>query len=123
VLVAGDNFGCGSSREHAPWALTDFGIRAVISTSFADIFRSNSLKNGLVPVVVDAATLTWLTAHPGVEVTVDLESSSLQLPDGRAVRFPIEPFARYCLMQGVDQLGYLLSQEAAISAYEQRTAR
>jgi 3-isopropylmalate/(R)-2-methylmalate dehydratase small subunit len=123
VLVAGDNFGCGSSREHAPWALTDFGIHAVISTGFADIFRSNALQNGLVPVVVDAATLAWLTAHPGVEVTVDLESSSLQLPDGRAVRFPIEPFARYCLMQGVDQLGYLLSQDAAISAYEQRVAR
>jgi 3-isopropylmalate/(R)-2-methylmalate dehydratase small subunit len=123
VLVAGDNFGCGSSREHAPWALTDFGIKAVVSTSFADIFRSNALKNGLVPVVVDAATLAWLTANPGAEVTVDLESTSLKLPDGRAVKFPIEPFARYCLMQGVDQLGYLLSQDAAISAYEQRVAR
>src|SRR5690606_30268257 len=120
VLVAGDNFGCGSSREHAPWALTDFGIRAVVSTSFADIFRSNALKNGLVPVVVDAATLDWLKANPGVEVTVDLESRSLRLPDGRNVSFPIEPFARYCLMQGVDQLGYLLSQDAAITAYEQR---
>jgi 3-isopropylmalate/(R)-2-methylmalate dehydratase small subunit len=123
VLVAGDNFGCGSSREHAPWALTDFGINAVVSTSFADIFRSNALKNGLVPVVVDAATLAWLSANPGTEVTVDLASTSLQLPDGRVVKFPIEPFARYCLMQGVDQLGYLLSQEAAISAYEQRAAR
>ena len=120
VLVAGDNFGCGSSREHAPWALTDFGIRAVVSTSFADIFRSNSLKNGLVPVVVDAATLEWLKANPGVEVSVDLESRALQLPDGRSVGFPIEPFARYCLMQGVDQLGYLLSQDAAITAYEKR---
>src|SRR5688572_28644380 len=123
VLVAGDNFGCGSSREHAPWALTDFGIRAVVSTSFADIFRSNALKNGLVPVVVDAATLAWLVANPGVEVTVDLASSTLRLPDGRAVKFPIEPFARYCLMQGVDQLGYLLSKNAQISAYEQRVAR
>jgi 3-isopropylmalate/(R)-2-methylmalate dehydratase small subunit len=123
VLVAGDNFGCGSSREHAPWALTDFGIHAVVSTSFADIFRSNALKNGLVPVVVDADTLAWLKANPGAEVTVDLASSTLRLPGGRAVRFPIEPFARYCLMQGVDQLGYLLSQEAAISAYEQRIAR
>ncbi|MFO7325730.1 MAG: 3-isopropylmalate dehydratase small subunit [Pseudomonadota bacterium] len=120
VLVAGDNFGCGSSREHAPWALTDFGIRAVISTSFADIFRSNSLKNGLVPVIVDADTLEWLKANPGVEVTVDLEARALKLPDGRAVSFPIEPFARYCLMQGVDQLGYLLSQDAAITAYEKR---
>jgi 3-isopropylmalate/(R)-2-methylmalate dehydratase small subunit len=120
VLVAGDNFGCGSSREHAPWALTDFGIQAVVSTSFADIFRSNSLKNGLVPVVVDAATLAWLKANPGAEVTVDLASSSLVLPDGRSVSFPIEPFARYCLMQGVDQLGYLLSKNAEITAYEQR---
>ncbi|MDQ2641328.1 MAG: 3-isopropylmalate dehydratase small subunit [Pseudomonadota bacterium] len=122
VLVAGDNFGCGSSREHAPWALTDFGIRAVVSTSFADIFRSNSLKNGLVPVIVDAGTLAWLTANPGVEVTVDLATTSLRLPDGRSVQFPIEPFARYCLMQGVDQLGYLLSKDAQISAYEQRRA-
>lgn len=120
VLVAGDNFGCGSSREHAPWALTDFGFRAVVSTSFADIFRSNSLKNGLVPVVVDAATLEWLMANPGVEVMVDLENRTLNLPDGRQVSFPIEPFARYCLMQGVDQLGYLLSQDAAITAYEKR---
>jgi 3-isopropylmalate/(R)-2-methylmalate dehydratase small subunit len=120
ILVAGDNFGCGSSREHAPWALTDFGFHAVVSTSFADIFRSNSLKNGLVPVVVDAATLQWLLANPGAEVVVDLESTSLQLPDGRAVRFPLEPFARYCLMQGVDQLGYLLSRNAEITAYEQQ---
>ena len=122
VLVAGDNFGCGSSREHAPWALTDHGIRVVISTSFADIFRSNSLKNGLVPVVVDAATLQWLLANPGIEVTLDLATSSLRLPGGRSVQFPIEPFSRYCLMQGVDQLGYLLSKNAAISAYEQRRA-
>ena len=120
VLVAGDNFGCGSSREHAPWALTDCGIRAVVSTSFADIFRSNSLKNGLVPVIVDAATLQWLHANPGAEVTVDLASTSLKLPDGLSVVFPIEPFARYCLMQGVDQLGYLLSRNSEITAYEQR---
>jgi 3-isopropylmalate/(R)-2-methylmalate dehydratase small subunit len=120
ILVAGDNFGCGSSREHAPWALTDYGIHAVVSTSFADIFKSNSLKNGLVPVVVDAATQQWLIANPGAQVTVDLETTSLQLPDGRAVKFPLEPFARYCLMQGVDQLGYLLSKNAEISAYEQR---
>jgi 3-isopropylmalate/(R)-2-methylmalate dehydratase small subunit len=122
VLVAGDNFGCGSSREHAPWALTDHGIRVVVSTSFADIFRSNSLKNGLVPVVVDAATLQWLIANPGIEVTVDLASSSLIMPGGRSVTFPIEPFARYCLMQGVDQLGYLLSKHAEISAYEKTHA-
>jgi 3-isopropylmalate/(R)-2-methylmalate dehydratase small subunit len=122
VLVAGDNFGCGSSREHAPWALTDHGIRVVVSTSFADIFRSNSLKNGLVPVVVDTATLQWLLANPGIEVTLDLASSSLRLPGGKSVQFPIEPFARYCLMHGVDQLGYLLSKNAEISAYEQRRA-
>jgi 3-isopropylmalate/(R)-2-methylmalate dehydratase small subunit len=122
VLVAGDNFGCGSSREHAPWALTDFGIRAVISTSFADIFRSNALKNGLVPVVVDHGTLQWLIANPGAKVTVDLTSSSLKLPGDKAVAFPIEPFARFCLMQGVDQLGYLLLKNAEISAYEQRRA-
>jgi 3-isopropylmalate/(R)-2-methylmalate dehydratase small subunit len=122
VLVAGDNFGCGSSREHAPWALTDFGIRAVVSTSFADIFKSNSLKNGLVPVVVDLATLQWLTANPGAEVTVDLTSSSLQLPNGKSVAFPIEPFARFCLMQGVDQLGYLMLKDAEITAYEKQRA-
>ncbi len=103
-------------------ALTDFGITAVVSTSFADIFRSNSLKNGLVPVVVDAATLQWLLANPGAEITVDLATSSLRLPDGRSVQFPIEPFARYCLMQGVDQLGYLLSKNAEITAYEKQHA-
>ena len=122
VLVGGRNFGCGSSREHAPWALLDFGIRAVISTEFADIFRSNSLKNGLVPVIVDDTTLQWLIANPGVEVTVDLNTSSLKLPGGKSVTFPIEPFARYCLMQGVDQLGYLLSKNAEITAYEKRRA-
>jgi 3-isopropylmalate/(R)-2-methylmalate dehydratase small subunit len=120
VLVAGDNFGCGSSREHAPWALTDYGFSAVVSTSFADIFRSNALKNGLVPVVVDEAALQWLIANPGAEVVVDVASTELRLPDGRAVKFPLEPFARYCLLNGIDQLGYLLSQEAAISAYERR---
>jgi len=122
VLVGGRNFGCGSSREHAPWSLLDFGIRAVVSTEFADIFRSNSLKNGLVPVIVDEATHQWLLANPGVEVTVDLATSSLQLPGGKSATFPIEPFARYCLMHGVDQLGYLLSKNAEISAYEQRRA-
>jgi 3-isopropylmalate/(R)-2-methylmalate dehydratase small subunit len=122
VLIGGRNFGCGSSREHAPWALLDFGIRAVVSTEFADIFRSNSLKNGLVPVIVDEATHQWLLANPGIEVTVDLASSSLKLPGGKSATFPIEPFARYCLMQGVDQLGYLLSKNAEISAYEKRRA-
>ena len=122
VLVGGRNFGCGSSREHAPWALLDHGIQAVISSEFADIFRSNALGNGLVPVIVDEATLQWLIANPGIEVTVDLASSSLKLPDGRAVPFPIAPFARFCLMQGVDQLGYLLLKNADITAYEKKHA-
>ena len=120
VLVAGRNIGCGSSREHAPWALLDFGFRAVISTEIADIFRNNSLKNGLLPVVVDEATHAWLVANPGAEVEVDLPSTSLRLPDGRSVTFPVEAFARYCLMNGVDELGYLLKQADAIAAYERR---
>jgi len=120
VLVAGRNIGCGSSREHAPWALLDYGFHAVVSTEIADIFRSNSLKNGLLPVVVDEATHGWLLEHPGVEVTIDLETTSLQLPDGRMHPFPIEAFARYCLMNGVDELGYLLAQGDAIAAYERR---
>ena len=118
VLVAGHNFGCGSSREHAPWALLDYGFRAVISTEIADIFRSNSLKNGLLPIQVDAATGQWLLAHPGADITIDLETTTLRLPDGTAVRFPIEGFARYCLLNGVDELGFLLAREAEISAYE-----
>ena len=119
ILVAGNNFGCGSSREHAPWALLDFGIQAVISTEIADIFRGNSLKNGLVPVIVDKATHGWLVENPGAEVTVDVEARELRLPDGRAISFPIDGFARYCLLNGVDQLGYLLDQSNAISRYEQ----
>ena len=120
ILVAGRNIGCGSSREHAPWALLDYGFRAVVSTEIADIFRSNSLKNGLLPVVVDEATHAWLIANPGVEVAIDLPSSSVRLPDGRTVSFPIEAFARYCLMNGVVELGYLLGQAEAIAAYERR---
>jgi 3-isopropylmalate/(R)-2-methylmalate dehydratase small subunit len=124
VLVAGRNIGCGSSREHAPWALLDYGIRVVVSTEIADIFRSNSLKNGLLPVVVDEATHGWLLANPGAEVEVDLPASTLRLPDGRAVTFPIEAFSRYCLMNGIDELGYLLGQLPAIERYEQaRDAR
>ena len=118
VLVGGRNFGCGSSREHAPWALLDYGFRAVISSEIADIFRSNSLKNGLLPLVVDADTHAWLLANPGAEVTVDLESNTLTLPGGRDIKFPIEPFARVCLLNGVDQMGFLLKQDAAITAYE-----
>lgn len=119
ILVAGNNFGCGSSREHAPWALLDFGIRAVVSTGIADIFRSNSLKNGLVPVVVDAATHAWLLANPGIEATVDVDKRQLHLPGDRTVEFPLDGFSRYCLMNGVDQLGYLLKQADAIEKFEQ----
>jgi 3-isopropylmalate/(R)-2-methylmalate dehydratase small subunit len=122
ILVTDRNFGCGSSREHAPWALLDYGFRAVISTEIADIFRSNALKNGLLPVVVDEPTARWLLAHPGAEVELDLESTSVRLPDGREVRFPIEAFARYCLLNGIDELGFLLSKEREISAYERRRA-
>jgi 3-isopropylmalate/(R)-2-methylmalate dehydratase small subunit len=120
VLVADRNFGCGSSREHAPWALLDYGFLAVISTEIADIFRSNSLKNGLLPITVDEASGRWLLEHPGAEVTIDLPSATLKLPTGVEVKFPIEAFARYCLINGVDELGYLVSQAAQISAYENR---
>ncbi len=120
VLVAGRNIGCGSSREHAPWALVDYGFQAVVSTEIADIFRNNSLKNGLLPVVVDEDTHAWLLANPGAEVQIDLDSATLQLPGRAAVRFPIDPFARYCLMNGVDELGFLLSRDAEIKAYEAR---
>ena len=120
VLVAGDNFGCGSSREHAPWALYDFGFRAVISTSIADIFRNNSLKNGLIPIVVDGAVHAKLLANPGSEVSISLADKILTLADGTKATFPIDPFARYCLMNGVDELAFLLSQEDAIAAFEAR---
>ncbi|HET7203880.1 MAG TPA: 3-isopropylmalate dehydratase small subunit [Steroidobacteraceae bacterium] len=119
VLVAGRNIGCGSSREHAPWALLDHGFRAVISTEIADIFRNNSLKNGLLPVVVDEVTHQWLLAHSGAEVEIDLPASTLRLPNGREVTFPIEAFSRYCLMNGTDELGYLLSRIDEIERYEQ----
>ena len=118
ILVGGRNFGCGSSREHAPWALLDFGFRAVISTEIADIFTGNSLKNGLLPVVVDETTHRWLLEHPGAELDIDLEQCIVSLPDGRRTGFDIEPFARHCLMRGVDQLGYLLERDAEIAAYE-----
>jgi len=122
VLVAGDHFGCGSSREHAPWALMGWGFRAVISTSFADIFRSNALKNGLLPVVVDGVTLMALfelaEGSPEAEVTVDLASQTVTLPDGGTTGFPIDPFNKACLLNGVDQLGYLLALEPHIAAFE-----
>jgi len=118
ILVAGRNFGCGSSREHAPWAMLDYGLRAVISTEIADIFRNNSLKNGLLPVIVDEATGGWLVSHPGAEVTVDVATCTLALPDGARVSFPLEPFAQHCLLEGVDELGFLLGRLGEIEAYE-----
>src|SRR5271168_978306 len=118
VLVAGDNFGCGSSREHAPWALTQFGFRAVISTSFADIFRGNSLKNGLLPIVVPPDVHAALMASPGATVQIDLATQTLTLAGGRRVEFPIDAFSKHCLLEGVDELGYILQQEPAIAAYE-----
>jgi len=120
ILVAGRNFGCGSSREHAPWALLDYGIRAVVSTEIADIFRTNALKNGLLPVLVDEATSSWLIEHPGAEVEVDLQATVLRLPSGAAPTFPIDAFARYCILSGVDELGFLQSKQAQIDAYEAR---
>jgi len=118
VLVAGRNFGCGSSREHAPWALMDYGIRAVISTEIADIFKNNSLKNGLLPITVDETTASWLLTHPGADIDIDLTASRLTLPTGLSVTFPLEAFARHCLLNGIDELGYLRSKLDAIASYE-----
>jgi len=122
ILLAGDNFGCGSSREHAPWALTQFGFRAVISTSFADIFKGNSLKNSLLPIVVPAdvhaALFAAVEADPNVQVTVDLVSQTLTLPDGKQISFAVDEFSKQCLLEGVDELGYILKQEPAIAAFE-----
>jgi 3-isopropylmalate/(R)-2-methylmalate dehydratase small subunit len=120
VLVAGDNFGCGSSREHAPWALVDYGFRAVVSTSIADIFRNNALKNGLLPIVVEPALHRRLLAEPGAAVTISLEEQTLRLADGTTAQFSVDPFARYCLLNGVDELAFLLSAEAEIARFEAR---
>lgn len=122
ILVAGRNFGCGSSREHAPWALLDFGLRAVISTEIADIFRNNALKNGFVPVVVDAATHSWLLANPGASVSIDIPSATLTLPDGTRIEFSIDSFAKHCLIEGIDQLGFLKQQLPAIRQFEELRA-
>jgi 3-isopropylmalate/(R)-2-methylmalate dehydratase small subunit len=122
ILLAGDNFGCGSSREHAPWALIDFGFEVVVSTAFADIFRNNALKNGLLPVVIDGEThrqlFSLVDEEPDTEITIDLGSQTLTLPDGRKANFPIDAFSKTCLLEGIDQLGYLIKHEAAISAFE-----
>src|SRR3984893_4984099 len=118
VLLAGDNFGCGSSREHAPWALTQFGFRAVISTSFADIFKGNALKNSLLPIVVPAEVHAKLFALPeDAVIQVDLASQTITLPDGHRVEFPVDPFSRTCLLEGIDELGWILKQSQAISAF------
>jgi len=121
VLVAGDNFGCGSSREHAPWALVDAGFQAVVSTRIADIFRNNALKNGLIPIVLEPAAHAKLLAAPGARVRIDVAAQSITLPDGSSATFPIDGFAKFCLVNGVDELGYLLEQDAAITAHEKRT--
>jgi 3-isopropylmalate/(R)-2-methylmalate dehydratase small subunit len=119
ILLAGDNFGCGSSREHAPWALTQYGFRAVISTSFADIFKQNSLKNALLPIVVPKEVHAELLAlDPAATVRVDLAAQTLTLPGGRTVEFPVDAFAKQCLLEGVDELGYILKQADAIAAFE-----
>jgi 3-isopropylmalate/(R)-2-methylmalate dehydratase small subunit len=122
VLLTGDNFGCGSSREHAPWALTQWGLRAVISTSFADIFKQNSLKNSLLPIVVPADVhgelFAAVEANPGATVTVDLRNQTLTTPTGREVKFPIDEFSKHCLLEGIDELGYILQHAGDISTYE-----
>jgi 3-isopropylmalate/(R)-2-methylmalate dehydratase small subunit len=126
VLLAGDNFGCGSSREHAPWALTGYGFRAVISTSFADIFRNNSLKNGLLPIQVDKDThmqlISLVEEDPDTELAIDLATQTLTLPDGRRVQFPIDGFSKTCLLNGVDEIGYVLGMGDKIAQYEARVA-
>ena len=120
ILVAGRNFGCGSSREHAPWALLDYGIQAVLCSEIADIFRNNSLKNGLLAIVVSPAEHRWLLEHPGVELSIDVRGQVIALPDGGHIRFELEPFARHCLLEGVDQLGFLLQHAGDIEAFEAR---
>ena len=118
ILVAGRNFGCGSSREHAPWALLDLGLRAVVSSEIADIFRSNALKNGLLPIVLEDAVVDELLAQPGIQLRIDIAARTLALPDGRSFAFPLDAFAQTCLLEGVDQLGYLLKQQPAIHLFE-----
>lgn len=124
ILLVGDNFGCGSSREHAPWALTGYGFKAVISTSFADIFRNNSLKNGLLPIIVDRETykslLDMVEEAPITEVVVDLASQTLSLPDGRKVIFPMDGFSKACLLNGIDELGYIQDFEKEITTFESK---
>jgi 3-isopropylmalate/(R)-2-methylmalate dehydratase small subunit len=119
ILIAGNNFGCGSSREHAPWALLDFGIEAVISTEIADIFRNNALKNGLVAIVVDQESHQWFLDNAGVELTIDIEALTITAGDGLTTSFSLDGFARHCLIEGIDQLGFLQQQQDAISHFEE----
>ncbi|PHR92289.1 MAG: 3-isopropylmalate dehydratase small subunit [Robiginitomaculum sp.] len=119
ILVAGHNFGCGSSREHAPWALTDYGFKAVISSEIADIFHGNALKNGLLPIVIEKSAHQWLLDHPGEEISIDLAACEVHLPkNGGTYPFKIDPFSRHCLMQGIDEMDYLDDQQDAIASYE-----
>jgi 3-isopropylmalate/(R)-2-methylmalate dehydratase small subunit len=122
ILVAGRNFGCGSSREHAPWALLDYGVQAVLCSEIADIFRGNALKNGLLAIVISAPEHQWLLDHPGIELVIDVRGQYVALPDGGRIGFQLEPFARHCLLNGIDQLGYLLQNAGAIAAFEMRGA-
>ena len=123
ILLAGRNFGCGSSREHAPWALTDLGLQAVVSSEIADIFRGNSLKNGLLPVVLAEADVQTLMERPDDELTIDVAARELRTPDGRVYAFPLDGFSQTCLLEGVDQLGYLLARVPDIARYEAAHAR
>ncbi len=118
ILIAGDNFGCGSSREHAPWALKQYGFKAIVSTSFADIFKGNALKNGLLPIIMPPDIHAELLKWPGIVLKIDLATQTVTLAGGRTVEFPIDPFAKQCLIEGVDELGYMLNQQPAIAAYE-----
>ena len=121
ILVAGHNFGCGSSREHAPWALADYGLRAVISSEIADIFRGNALKNGFLPIVIEKNAHQWLLDHPGEDIEIDLEACEVRLPkNGGTYTFNVDPFSRKCLMAGQDELDYLTDQSVAIAAYEKK---
>jgi 3-isopropylmalate/(R)-2-methylmalate dehydratase small subunit len=118
ILITGDNFGCGSSREHAPWALVQYGFKAIISTSFADIFKGNALKNGLLPIVIPPDIHAELIKWSGITLKIDLASQTVTLAGGRTVEFPIDPFAKHCLLEGIDEMGYMIKQEPAIAAYE-----
>ena len=119
ILVAGANFGCGSSREHAPWALTDYGFAAVVSASIADIFKGNAVRNGLVPVEIEPSAHRELLSRPGAEIVIDVEAGTVSLPDGGSARFELPPFARRCLLTGRGPLDFLLEQEPAILRYEE----